>query len=155
MAGRKLDSSPGQPHVRAMLLFIRAPPSYPIQSLPKGLSLPCYHIRTRPLIYITFGRCTHSVHCEPSRGWHDPQISKPPAMNSEFGGLWLILRFLLGQGTFPSPEFLTGDKKVVSEGFSFFDILLAGGWQDRGNAGFGDLSLLACCHYNKRLVVTN
>lgn len=76
-------------------------------------------------------------------------------MNSEFGGLWLILRFLLGQGTFPSPEFLTGDKKVVSEGVSFFDILLAGGWQDRGNAGFGDLSLLACCHYNKRLVVTN
>lgn len=50
--------------------------------------------------------------------------------------------FLLGQGTFPSPDFLPGDKKIVSEGFSFFDILLAGGWQYRGNAGFGDLLLL-------------
>lgn len=118
-------------------------PHSPIQSLPKGLSLNCYHIRTRPLIYKTFGRCTHSVHCEPTRGWHDPQISKPQARNSEFGGLWLILRFLLGQRTFPSLDFLIGDKKkIVSEGFSFFEILLAGGWQGRGNASFGDLLLL-------------
>jgi hypothetical protein len=29
----------------------------------------------------------------------------------------------MSQGTYAGPDFITCDKKVVSEGFSFFDIL--------------------------------